>query len=131
MFNLVFEINDNGTIETLTSDPLEFDPADSLSLADVWCFVVIVLEPITQTLTMYLNNTEIGSITLNNRGITPLNDSTFFIGTEQHLKADTTSYIENKIPIGFIDETGISSDNVNTATIAGMWNNGIGDFYIS
>ena len=60
-----------------------------------------------------------------------MNDSTFFIATEQKLKADTASYDEDKIPVGFIDETGFSHDNFSRSAVSALYNNGVGDFYVS
>jgi hypothetical protein len=130
LFTLNFEINDNGTIKKLESDLLEFDINSTLSLAETWCLVVVVLDLSTQELIMYLNDVEIGSLTLTGRGITPSNDSTLFIGSSQKNKADTTSYMEDYVPYGFIDETAISHDTLSRSAISLLWANGTGDFYV-
>lgn len=129
LFYLVFEINDGGTIRTIMSDPLEFDYGSSISLAELWCLVVLQLDPSTQTLYMYLNDVLLNSIVLTNQGQTPINDTTFFIGTQQKLKADTDSYNEDMIPWGFVDETAISKDTLSRPAISLLWSDGIGDFY--
>ena len=130
LFNLVFEINDAGTIRTLTSDALEFDFGSTISLAETWCLVVIQLDLATQVLTMYLNDVDVGSITLTNNGVTPINDSSFFIGSQQELKADSNSYNKNMVPWGFFDETAITNDQLSRTAISLLWFDGVGDFYV-
>jgi len=130
LFTIKFEINDAGTIKTMPSDLLEFDYGPTISLAEVWCLIVLTLDLSTQELTMYLNDVEIGNITLTNHGITPLNDSTFFIGSQQEFKADQDSYNRNMVPYGFVDETGISHDLFSRTAISLLWFDGVGDFYV-
>jgi len=129
LFNMVFEINDGGTIRTLISDNLDFSSNSTISLAELWCLVVIQLDQSTQELTMYINDVDVGSITLTNNGVTPTNDSSFFIGTQQKLKADTTSYNKKVVPWAFIDETAITGDQLSRTAISLLWFDGVGDFY--
>jgi len=130
LFVLKFEINDGGVIKTLTSDLLEFDFGPTISLAEVWCLCVLVLDLSSQELIMYLNDVEVGSINLQSHGIVPINDTTFFIGSQQELKADQDSYNKDMVPYGFVDETGISSDTFSRAAISLLWFDGVGDFYV-
>jgi len=130
LFALKFDINDAGVIKTLSSDLFEFDLGPTISLAELWCLVVLTLDLSTQELTMYLNDVEVGSLTLVGHGVTPINDSTFFIGTQQKYKADANSYNHKVVPWGFIDETGISHDTFSRAAISLLWFDGVGDFYV-
>jgi hypothetical protein len=128
---LRFEINDGGTIKTLTSStPLDFDPSTTIGLEDIWSLVVVRLNYIDQKLEMFLNNELVGSITLTDHGQTPLNDSTFYIGNEQWTTTSATSYRDGPRPYGFIAETAISKDVLSDDALTFLWNNGNGSFYI-
>lgn len=129
---LQFEINDAGTIKTLTStNPIDFDPATTIGYEDVWSFVVVRLNYQTQKLEMFFNNEVVGEMTLTGRGITPYNDTTFYIGNEHwKIASGALSYRDNPRPHAFIAETGISKDVLSNDAISLLWNNGIGSFYI-
>jgi len=129
---LVFEINDGGNLVTLTStNPVDFDNESTATLAGTWCLIVLRLDYVTKNLQMFLNDTVIGSVTLPNRGVTPFNSTTFYVGNQHYRKnSGPASYEEGPSPFGFIAETGISKDIFSDDAISSLWNNGEGDFYI-
>lgn len=129
---LVFEINDGGSIETLTSDdPIDFASDTTIGLEDSWCLVVLRLDYATNTLEMIFNDEIIGSIVLTNNGVTPTNNTTFYVGNEQYeASGGESSYRDEPRPHGFIAETGISKDLFSDSALSMLWNNGVGGFYI-
>ena len=129
---LVFEINDGGTIQTLTSDdPIDWDEDTTIGLEKTWCLAVLRLNYATKSLEMFFNNTLVASMTLPNSGVTPLNDTTFYIGNEQYKESGGPASIrDNPRPFGFIAETGISKDVLSDQALDLLWNNGQGNFYI-
>lgn len=130
LFTLNFDINDGGTIQTLQSDLLDFDYGSTISLADLWCLVVVSLDLSSQELILYLNDVEVGDLTLTNHGIHPVNGISFFIGSQQLNALNSDSYDTDVIPYAFIDETAVSHDKLSRTAISLLWDNGVGDFYV-
>jgi hypothetical protein len=126
---LKFDINDNGSIVTAASAPLNLNQLETINLFNTWCLAFVTLDPITQKLTLYLNGEEVGSEILTGNGITPQNQTSFLIGGQQDEAYDDLSIDTNSVFKGFVDETGISDDIFNPASISLLWNNGFGDFY--
>jgi hypothetical protein len=128
---LRFEINDGGTIKTLDStNPLDFDADTTIGAEDTWCLAVLRLDYASKTLKMFFNNEEAGSMQLPNRGVTPLNDTTFYIGNEHwKIASGSGSYRDGPRPYGFIAETGISKDVFSDTALNMLWSNGAGQFY--
>lgn len=126
---LKFDINDGGTITTISSPALDVDPLMTINLFNVWCLALVTLNLDDQKLTLYLNDQEVASTYLLNNGETPANETSFLIGSQQAisnspLTVDTTSVFK-----GFIDETAISPETFNRTCISLLWNHGFGDFY--
>ena len=130
-YRLAFDINDDGTERTLYSDGLNFNDGDTISNLGNWNLVVVTFDYslITENLIMYLNDEEVGSITLSNRGITPTNSTSLFIGAQQTNNLDETVYDSDKVFNGFIDETAISGDKLSRDAISLLYDFGEGDFY--
>jgi len=92
---------------------------------------VLRLDYATKKLEMLLNNEVIAEMTLPNRGVTPLNDTTFYIGNQQYKESGGPSSIQDgPRPYGFIAETGISKDILSDSALSLLWNSGQGSFYI-
>jgi len=129
---LVFDINDGGTIQTLTStNPIDWDADSTVGLENTWYLAVLRLDYATKKLEMLLNNEVIAEMTLPNRGVTPLNDTTFYIGNQQYKESGGPSSIQDgPRPYGFIAETGISKDILSDSALSLLWNSGQGSFYI-
>lgn len=126
---LNFDINDGGTIKTITSSPLNVDILSENNILNVWCLAIVTLNMTTQKLELYFNNNMVASTTLVNFGTTPPNQTSFMIGTQQ-LNSDTDLNVDTtKVFKGFIDETAISPELFSANAISLLWNNGYGNFY--
>jgi len=129
---LVFQINDNGSIIDLTSNvAIDVDRESTAGLAESWNLVVLRLSYDTKNVEMFFNNSKVGEVNLPNRGLTPINDTTFYVGNEHYkIASGRDSYREQPKPFGFIAETGISKEVFSDSALTSIWNNGLGDFYI-
>jgi len=126
---LKFDINDNGTIVTLSSPALNVDNLVTINLFDVWCLALVTLNLSDQKITLYLNDIEMDSTYLTNNGETPANQTSFIIGAQQDIAYSDLSIDMNSWFRGFTDETGISPETFNRTSISLLWNSGFGDFY--
>jgi hypothetical protein len=126
---LKFDINDGGTLVTLTSAAISVDPLSTINLFNVWCLAVVTLNLDDQKLTLYLNDQEVASATLTNNGETPMNDTSFGIAVQQNISGQPLSIDDTTVFKGFVDETAISPETFNRICVTLLWNQGYGDFY--
>ncbi len=128
---LSFDLNDNGSIITLTSSALDLDADSTIGIENAWNLCALRLDYTTQTLEMILNGNVVASTVLTSHGVTPLNNTTFYIGNEHYdVSAGSTSVVNAPQPYGFLAETGISKEIFSDQALDLLWNQGNGSFYI-
>lgn len=125
---IIFDINDGGNIVSLSSYDLPFG-LESPTHFNIWNLCVITFDNKTNELKMFLNDEEISNTTLLNNGVVPLNQTTFFIGSQQLEHSDPIGYDKSRSFRGIIGEVGVSNDVLSRGAISLLYNNGIGDFY--
>jgi hypothetical protein len=124
---LKFDIDNEGTITTISSDALDVSNLNTVNLLNKWCLAAVTLDPEDKKLTLYLNDIEVASTNLFGFTGVQQTNSNFMIGAEQEFIGDTNSYKSSFR--GFIDETGISPDLFNKMSLTLLWNQGYGDFF--